>query len=208
MDEIRFNQQQEFTLWSVKLFEAMAAHTERNQAIVAHNKSLGFQDFDFNLVHAPFRLTFTNSELQLEPRSHYRENVLLATVISNELVNEDPTNLIYSMELNIGDGSPAFQAGDTFAVIPQNPAEEVAGLISRMGHNPTQVFLTQSTDSNGMELACSFGHNSSYFIDITSPPSIALLKFLGMHSQDSVTKRCLLRMLTTTPPSCGYSIQF
>lgn len=209
MDEIRFNQQQEFTVWSVKLFEGITAHMEKSRAIVAHNKHLGFQDFDFNLVHAPFKLIFTNNHLPLEPRSypvtlcilsrqiciyslrHYREDVLSTIVVSNELVNEDPTNLIYSLEVKLNAGFPvAFQAGDTFAVIPHNTvsywilittllyypltfgkAENVTRLIARMGYNPTQMFLVESTDINGVELSCSLGHNKctlqialSYFI--------------------------------------------
>jgi len=188
IDEIRFNQQNEFTAWSEKLFEAFSAHSEKSRAIIAHNKLLGFHNFDFNLLHSPFKLTFTDATLNMEPCSYYRSDAVLVTVVSNEVVNLDPINHIHSLEAKFEAGSLAFQPGDSIGVIPSNPSEIVNKLISRIGYKPTQVFQIEAGDMNFVELACSLGQNKctleialTYFFDITSPPSTALLKFFGMH---------------------------
>ena len=73
LDEIRYNQQEEFTKFSVSLFEALAAKSDESaesQNLIARNKLLGFQNFDFNLIKAPFRVTFTDKHLKLEPRTY------------------------------------------------------------------------------------------------------------------------------------------
>ena len=67
MDEVRFNQEQEFTNWSSQLFDAISSKTETDKATLAKNKLLGYQDFDFNLLHTPFKLSFTDKTLELEP---------------------------------------------------------------------------------------------------------------------------------------------
>jgi hypothetical protein len=70
LDEIRYNQQDAFTKWSAQLFEAISQNNAEEKALVAKNKLLGFQNFDFNLVLAPFKLSFSDVHLQFEPRTY------------------------------------------------------------------------------------------------------------------------------------------
>lgn len=62
-----------FTTWSVALFDQLAHQPNESteaQNLIARNKLLGFQNFDFNVINAPFRLSFTEKRLKFEPRMY------------------------------------------------------------------------------------------------------------------------------------------
>lgn len=70
IDEVQYNGQTVFTEWSVKLLEAISTGNADEQGMLTKNKLLGFQKFDFNVMNAPFRLTFTDSSIPISPRQY------------------------------------------------------------------------------------------------------------------------------------------
>jgi hypothetical protein len=71
IDEIKYNQQEVFTAWSARLFDAISTKSKvdvSSRQLVAKNKMLGFQNFDFTVTQATFKLSFTNKTLKKEPR--------------------------------------------------------------------------------------------------------------------------------------------
>jgi hypothetical protein len=110
---------------------------------------LGFQKFDFNVLQVPFRLTFTNKTLKKESRAyvctlvslfalssssqlnflflnrHFPNNIVATTVVANVLINSEPTNAIYSIDLKHKPADFSFQAGDNAVVVPANPVSAI-----------------------------------------------------------------------------------
>jgi hypothetical protein len=161
VDEVKFNTQDIFTIWSACLFDAISATEyvsscfpyitslpfsppnisfrvyKSSRELVTKNKILGFQNFDFNVLQVPFKLTFTGARLPKEPReyveksekkqninfsnSHFQNKIVIAKVVANELVNSEPTNQIYSIDLECPPGSVDFHAGDNALVMASNP---------------------------------------------------------------------------------------
>lgn len=194
LDEIRYNQQEEFTAFSVAVFDAIASKPQESaeaQNLVARNKLLGFQNFDFNLINAPFRLTFTERHLKLEPRGHYANAAVLATVQSNQLVSEHPNNQIYRLDLQYQKGATSYQAGDNVAVYSPNEKQLVQALLGRL-QLPLDLVFNVEQDIGRSDISCSLGKNKctpeialTYFYDIETPPSTGLLQFFAMNSDNA-----------------------
>jgi len=169
------------------LFEAISQGNTEENAMVAHNKLLGFEKFDFNLVSAPFKLTFTNAVLPKSARTRYPESYVLASVATNEIVTKDPTNEMHSLEFKL---DAQFEAGDNVAIFPSNRDDDVAKLITRLGYKKDQVFNVQTDGvANPVDLSSSLGNNKctleialTYYFDITNTPSTTMLQFLSMNA--------------------------
>lgn len=200
IDEIKYNQQEVFTNWSLRLFEALSQDGTEERTLVARNRLLGFQSFDFNLLNAPFKLSFTNKTIKNEPRLIYPENVILTTVERNEQVNSDPNNQIYSLELKYKEGSLSYQAGDNVAVYAANINSLVSKLVTRLNYQPDLVFnVEEKAISSPVELSCDLGKNKctleialQYFYDITNVTTSTMLQFLAMNCNDTGDQKILL----------------
>jgi NADPH-ferrihemoprotein reductase len=204
IDEIKYNTQEVFTDWSARLFDAITAKIQAldtsSRELVVKNKMLGFQNFDFNVLQVPFTLTFTNQRLPKENRKHFQENLVVSKVKRNVLINSEPTNQIFSIDVELPAGSRSFQAGDNSIVLPSNPASEVNRLIECLGFDKEKVFEVSGQELNQVtDLACSLGQNKctleialSHYYDITSTPSASMLQFFAIQSNDPEDQKTLL----------------
>jgi cytochrome P450/NADPH-cytochrome P450 reductase len=196
IDEIRYNQEEEFKNWSVQLFDIISQDKEETKNLMSRNKMLGFQNFDFNLMNAPAKISFTKKLLKRESRLNYGTNTIISQVLNNTLVSRDPLNRMYCMELKlvVTDGDQqmlSYEAGDSVSVLPMNNTSIVEKLLTRLGVDGNVVFNIES-EQNQVDLYCSLGKNKctpfiafSFYYDITSTPTVAMLKFLAMHTTDT-----------------------
>eukprot|EP00026_Physarum_polycephalum_P000472 Phypoly_transcript_00473.p1 GENE.Phypoly_transcript_00473~~Phypoly_transcript_00473.p1 ORF type:complete len:1072 (+),score=177.20 Phypoly_transcript_00473:1435-4650(+) len=195
IDEVKYNTHEVFIDWSARLFDAIIQIWKGDES-EAKNKLM---KFDFNALQPPFKLTFTDQSLPHEPRKHFPHNIITTTVTSNELVNSEPTNEIYAMELNYTNDEISFHPGDNVVVIPCNPSSQVEALIGRLGFEKDQVFGIEGEE----DLQCSLGLHTctleialSYYFDITTPPSTSMLQFLSVQSKSPEDQKVLAAYLS------------
>jgi len=126
---------------------------------------------------------------------------VIATVGTNEIVNSDPDNKIFALELDCAQNSINHQPGDNIAVMPANDMSLVDRLISRLGFSKNRVFTVIEKTVGGVdsvELSSSRGKNKctleialTYFFDISGSPSKSMLGFLATNCDDSKTRKLL-----------------
>eukprot|EP00026_Physarum_polycephalum_P000703 Phypoly_transcript_00704.p1 GENE.Phypoly_transcript_00704~~Phypoly_transcript_00704.p1 ORF type:complete len:606 (+),score=124.76 Phypoly_transcript_00704:1837-3654(+) len=213
IDEIKYNTQEVFADWSTRLLDTISSTIKTSDTssreLVMKNKMLSFQNFDFNAINAQFKLAFTEEHLSKEARERYQDqNVVIAKVRENVLINSEPSNQIYSVDLAFPPGVLSFQAGDNAIVMPSNPTDQVDRLISRLGFEKDRVFTVSGNELNAVtDLACSLGENKctleialTYYYDITSHPSSSMLQFLAVQSTDPEDQKTILSYVSNYLP--------
>jgi sulfite reductase alpha subunit-like flavoprotein len=210
LDDIKYNENDEFRHWSLRLFESMTSHRGQENfmkqaLLVGRNKILGFQKFDFNLLNPPFELEFVDETLPAECRTKYSDMVP-TIVCNNELVSAEPTNKIYSMKLDFTSKTLDFQPGDNIAILPSNDINSVKKLIERLGYEGDRVFSIGGNSVENVDLSCSLGDNKCtlelallYFYDITHSPTKSMLHFFAMNCSSENDQQILLGFAANYP---------
>ena len=129
----------------------------------------------------------------------------MATISASKLLtNPDSDRRVLHVEFDLGSSGITYKPGDSVGVIPQNNAELVRGIVSRLKLDSDAVFALnwkkEDTDKHAthplphIRTPCTVESAFTNYIDITGCPRKSLLRVLAEHCSNEGEKNALLHL--------------